>query len=464
MFKKIEIWILYLVILLSILFAIGFGVIVRQEIEGFTKFGAIDISFLSKPAAYIARLPERTLRELLKPNINRINDPWDEKRYFYNQSGFDGYPNKEESYLLLSRYDGDLEEGVVELVDLTNFEILHTWNPDIDAFNGLIEQIDEFKYLNRDDNNRRKTLMHPKLTKDGGLLFGWNSPLRKIDECSNLIFQNTDDIFHHSIEIDNDGNIWAPSHIYPQTLSENKVGRNTWNNAGFLDDAIVKLSTNGEILFQKSVTEIFIENGLEYLIFSVGNLAFNPDPIHLNDIQPVNFDGDYWKKGDVFLSMRHQSMILLYRPLTNEIIWKGTGPFFHQHDVDILDSHRISIFDNNSKIFTDGRTVDGNNKVLIYDFKTDEYSSYLHESFVENDIRTPNQGRSQILPNKDMIVEESFYARLLYFNADGSLKWSHVNRSDNGTIYKVGWSRILYTKKDIEIVNDFINNREVCIE
>ena len=212
------------------------------------------------------------------------------------------------------------------------------------------------------------------------------------------------------------------------------------------------------------MTEIFIENGLEYLIFSVGNLAFNLDPIHLNDIQPVNFDGDHWKKGDVFLSMRHQSMILLYRPSTNEIVWKGTGPFFHQHDVDILDTHRISIFDNNSKIFKDGRTVDGNNKVLIYDFKTNEYSSYLHESFVENDVRTPNQGRSQILPNKDMIVEESFYGRLLYFNADGSLKWSHVNRSDNGTIYKVGWSRILYTEKDIDIVNDFMNNREACIE
>ena len=162
MFKKIEIWILYLVILLSILFAIAFGVIVRQEIEGFTKFGVIDISFISKPAAYIARLPERTLRVMLKPNINRINDPWDEKREFYEQSGFDGVPNTEESYLLLSRYDGDLTEAVVELVDLRNFEILHTWNPDIDAFNDLIEQAGEFKYLNRDSNNKRSMLMHPK--------------------------------------------------------------------------------------------------------------------------------------------------------------------------------------------------------------------------------------------------------------------------------------------------------------
>ena len=181
MFKKVEIWILYLTILFSILFAIGFGVLVRQEIEGITKKGNIDISFLSKPAAYIARLPEQILRILLKPNPLRVNDPWDDGREFFKQDGFDGTPNSEEAYLLLSRYDGDLQEGVVELVDLRNFEILHTQNPDIDAFNDLIEQVDEFKYLNRDGNSKRSMLAHPKLTNNGGLLFGWEKPLRKIE-------------------------------------------------------------------------------------------------------------------------------------------------------------------------------------------------------------------------------------------------------------------------------------------
>ena len=73
-------------------------------------------------------------------------------------------------------------------------------------------------------------------------------------------------------------------------------------------------------------------------------------------------------------------MVLLYRPSTNEIIWKGAGPFFHQHDVDILDNHRISVFNNNSKDFAGSNVVDGHNEVIIYDFKTDEYSSYLKDS------------------------------------------------------------------------------------
>jgi hypothetical protein len=452
MFKKIEIWILYLTILLSILFALGFGFLVRQELIGSNKAG-----WISKTALTLAEIPVN-IKKILKGGLVVADR-------FPNLDGFNGTPNFEETYLLLSKYDGDLGEGVVELVDLRTFEILHTWNPDIDAFNDLVEQTNEFKYLQRDLNNSRHLLYHPVLTKKGDLIFiAQNSPLRKIDACSNLVFQNTHDAFHHSIETDIDGNIWVPSLIYPQSLPIEKVGRdNIWED-GFNDSAIVKLSPNGEILFEKSVSQIFTDNGLEYLLFSVGDSSFNVNPIHLNDIQPVNFDDDFWKKGDIFLSLRHQSIILLYRPESNEIIWKGTGPFFHQHDVDILDNHRISIFNNNSKDFINGDVVDGHNEVNIYDFESNEYSSYLKDSLIENDVRTISEGRSEILTNGDLFIEETNYGRTIYFNADGSLRWTHVNRADNGRVYLVGWSKILYTEEDIKTVNNFLNNRGTCNE
>ena len=186
------------------------------------------------------------------------------------------------------------------------------------------------------------------------------------------------------------------------------------------------------------------------------------DPIHLNDIQPVDFDGEFWKKGDVFLSLRNQSMVLLYRPSTNQIIWKGVGPFFNQHDVDILDDHKIAVFNNNLKIFVDSIVVDGHNEVIIYDFKKDEYSTFLNDSLIKNDVRTKNQGRSEILPNGDLFVEESHYARTLYFNADGFLRWTHVNRANNGKTYTVGWSRILESDEEIKIVKNFLQSRGKC--
>jgi hypothetical protein len=441
MFKKIEIWILYLTILISILFAIGFGALVRQELVGSIKAG-----WISKTALTLAEIPMNINKLLGGPSADLVIED-----RFPSLDGFDGNPNSKESYLLLSRYDGNLQEGVVELIDLTSFKILHTWNPDIDEFNDLVEQVNEFKYLNRDNNNYRNIFLHPKLTNDGELLFGNETPLRNINSCSKLIFQNTNYKKHHSLETDIDGNIWVPAYLYPSGFPIKKVGKK-----GFSDDAVLKLSSDGKILFKKSVPEIFIENGLEYLLFSVGVVEFNRDPIHLNDIQPVNFDGEFWRKGDIFLSLRHQSMVLLYRPSTNKIIWKGVGPFFHQHDIDILDNHRVSIFNNNSKVFESGNIVDGYNEVIIYDFKTDKFSSYLQGSLAENDVRT--------ITNGDLFIEETDYGRTLYFNSDGSLKWTHVNRADNGNIYMVGWSRILYTQKDIQIVNNFLSNIGDCNE
>ena len=451
MFKKIEIWILYLVVLLGIPVTIGFGSVVRHEILGGTKLGRI-----SETSLFLAEIPSKI------KGFSKNKSDFEVRDRYPLLDGFNGTPNSYESYLLLSKYDGNLKEGIVELVDLKTFNVIHSWNPDIDKFNKLVEKVDEFKYLTRDANNSRYLLRHPLLLKDGGLVVQYTSPLIKIDSCSNLIFQNANDKFHHSIEKDAEGNIWVPSHIYPQSLPTEKVGRNIVEEKGFYDDAIVKVSPEGEVLFEKSVSQIFIDNGLEYLLFGVGDIRFTKDPIHLNDIQPVDFDGEFWKKGDVFLSLRHQSMVLLYRPSTNKIIWKGTGLFFHQHDVDILNDHKISVFNNNSKDFARGDVVDGNNEVIIYNFKTNQYSSYLSDSLIKNDVRTITAGRSQILENGDLFVEETNYARSLYFNSDGSLRWTYVNRADNGKTYAVRWSRILYQKEDIQIVKNFLKSKGNC--
>tara|TARA_B100000963_G_C22633785_1_gene676406 strand:+ start:2012 stop:3373 length:1362 start_codon:yes stop_codon:yes gene_type:complete len=450
MFKKIEIWILYFTVIILLLFSLLFGLLVRQELVGSTKLG-----WVSKSALFLAEIPV---------NIKRLLtvDVYVEDR-FPGLKGFSGDSLDYESYILLSRYDVDLHESLVELIDLRNFEILHTWNPDLNLMNKSINTEFEFKYEERDRNENRARIWSPLLTSDGGLVFHlYSSPLRKIDECSKILFENQVDAFRHSIEINEDQELWVPSYLYPQQTAKEKIGRQPLYESGFHDDAITKLNSDGEVIFQKSVSDIFIKNGLEYLLFATGDQRFTYDPIHLNDIQPVNFDTKYWKKGDLFLSFRHQSMVILYRPSTDNIIWIGTGPFFHQHDVDILDDHRISVFNNNSKDFLDGDVVDGNNQVVIYDFSTEKYSLYLNEGLINNDVRTITEGRSQILPNGDLFIEESNYGRTLFFNNNGDLQWTHVNRGVNGNIGRVSWSRILYSERDLRNVKNFLDSKKNC--
>jgi hypothetical protein len=450
MFKKIEIWVLYLVLVFVFISYIIFGAILRRELKGGGPYIPV-ITPLSKVVVFLSEIPHNL--KYMKSHDVRTPNQTRENR-FGSLSGFIGDANEKEKYLLLSRYDGDLKEGVVELVDLKSFDVLHTWNPDINSFFEKVDKVEGgvWEHLMRDNNNDRFRIFHPILFEDGSLLFqGNNTPLIKIDKNSELEWMKDDEFYHHSNEEDIDGNVWVCVRYYPYKIDEKYVGDelNTYS-----DDGIRRISSNGEILFDKSVSEIFIENDMEYLLFST--TGFKKDPIHLNDIQPVEKDTKYWKKGDVFLSFRHQSMVMLYRPKTNEIIWKGIGKFYHQHDVDILDDSRISIFNNNSKNTFSGDIVDGNNRVVIYDFETEKYSYHLEKSLKKEDVRTITEGRSQILPNGDLFIEETNYGRLLYFNSDGSLRWTHVNRSKKGNVYLVQWSRILYENEDIEKVNRFL--------
>ncbi|MDC0931951.1 arylsulfotransferase family protein [Methylophilaceae bacterium] len=432
--------------LLSLLLAIGNGILVRQELVGSSKLGII-----SKTALFLAETPMYMKRMGLFDGSTNYDLIAKENR-FPNVSGFQGSPLEEEFYLLLARYNGDAERSVVELIDLRSFETKKIWRPDIDQINDLVDlSLPQFRALKRDKNVKRYRIIHPFLTEDGGLIFHHQSPLVKIDSQSQLVWQNQEANFHHSLEQDHEGNFWVPTYAFPYQVDKKYVGSKYGN---FDDDAITKVSPEGEILLQKSVTNILLENNEGHILF---DNRFHNDPIHLNDIQPILNDGPYWKRGDIFLSLRTPSMIILYRPSTNKIIWKGRGHFFAQHDVDILDNHRISIFNNNVRAYFDGDEVDGHNKVVVYDFNTDSYSNYFDESLKQHDARTLSAGRSQFIKNNgSLFIEETDHSRLLYFDKNGSLQWEYVNRAEDNYNYLLNWSRILYNQKDINKVHKIL--------
>ena len=211
--------------------------------------------------------------------------------------------------MLLSRFNSELNKFVVELIDLTNFQRLHSWHPDIESLNKLVntEAIEYQNYL-LERNKKRFRIMHPLLGKDGSIVYhGAHTPLIKINFCIELIWMYQVHIFHHSIEKDSNGNIWTSGTSFPFSLQEKLTGPDPSN---FSEDTIYQISPDGEILYNKSIPQIFFENDLDYLLTSIGS-KFLIDPIHVNDIQPVLEDGLFWKKGDLFLSLRHQSMIIL---------------------------------------------------------------------------------------------------------------------------------------------------------
>ena len=425
LYKKIPLWILLLTIVLSVIVAILFGSAVTR----------------SKTALKIASIPE---------NFNFLlrgyNDPGLKIKRFSNKKGLYVYqpPNINE-YLLLSRYDGDLKRSVVELINIKQEKIIYQWLPNLKKLNFNIKN-EKINDLRKDHKLTRYIISHPWLFKNGDLLIhGQWTPLTKIDLCSNIIW-SLDYAFHHSLEKDHQNNFWLPYTLTPSSISAGLHERQGPIQKHFIDDGIMQVSEDGKVLFKKSVMQMFIDNNLQKLIFP-GELSY--DPIHLNDIQPVMFDGPNFKKGDIFLSLRSISIIVLYRPSNNKILWYKKNPWVNQHDVDILNAEQISIFNNKSKvIFNNNQNIydkkmKKNNNILIYDFKKDVVLNKYETLFEKYDIRTPTQGLAEVMKDGSFFVEESDYGRLLKFDSDGKLALEYINRGSNGKLYPLKWFRVV---------------------
>lgn len=430
MFRRLPLWVLLLSWVLCFAVLIFFGALVRSGMRS----GAA-VTGPAKLAVDLASVPSLA-RELL-----RGEQPWESRAGepvlpagFSRDARF-----SDDGFLLISHYSPEQLRNVVDLVRAGDGKLLRRYAPDIAAINRRSAMRTPLLNLERDKSPQRYRMTHPVLMADGGLVFQDMSPLVRVDACGRVAW-TLKGIFHHAVEQDRAGNLWTAMTVLSPSVKH--------VSAEFHEDAVVEISPSGKILSQASVIDILERNGLTRLW---RGRPYSDDPFHLNDVQPVALDGAYWKAGDLFLSFRHLSLIALYRPSTGKILWYRQGPWSLQHDVNILDDHRITVFDNNAGA---GASSDGgkvgeadfvqdHNRLLTYDFATDAIASPFEQAFAQQRIHTVTEGRGQVLKNGDLFVEETNFGRLLRLDPQGRVRWRYISADTKGARYILGWSRYL---------------------
>ncbi len=149
------------------------------------------------------------------------------------------------------------------------------------------------------------------------------------------------------------------------------------------------------------------------------------------------------RAGDVILSLRNLSTVLLFRPSTGEVVWLATGPWLNQHDVNLLPDGRYSVFGND--MVRVGRrfvTTDGVSDIYIYDPATGAIEQPYRETFRDLNALTETAGRSRILDNGDAFAEIHDAAQLVRISAD-TVRWVFVNGVTDETVGLVHWARYL---------------------
>jgi len=399
------------------------------------------LAILAKSIAEYPSALKRSINSLFSDS--ETSDPFLVESFNLNSAGgwqFSAKGFKENlGYLLLSKYDGDLKRSTIELWDMKQKRLLCTYpDPPIEDLwaRTKLKSIVDFR---TDSSRHRLQLYAPLMLSDGSLLSQGYSPLIKYDSNSKTwkIF-NDDLLYHHSIEQDSDGFIWVP-------YRDEAFNKQYSISSRYWIDGIAKLDKSGRLLYKENLYNIFKTNKLDFLITSRGVIP--EDPYHLNDIQPVLKSTQYWKKGDLFLSIRNLSLIALYRPSTKRIIWYKQDGFIHQHDISITSPSKILLFDNNApSSFSSNKLKFQVNSIISYDFATNTSTKVSPDLFSRHLISTATAGRVLSLPNNNFFIEESAKGRIFYFNAKDNISPLAIynNISKNKRLrYVLNWSRPL---------------------
>lgn len=335
----------------------------------------------------------------------------------------------QQGYFLISAYDVENSVATVFLYDLKSLELVKEWVPNI---RDLLQRVSDSYTPTNEDQPQNFRTQHPILTNDGGVIFSSGEGLLvKLDQNSDIEW-HIERHFHHSIEHGLQQNQYIS-----QIIVTDPVRLPNGNEVQPLrNDGYVVFSDDGEILEERSVAQILIDNGYIGLLFGT---SWESDRLHLNDAEYINYTDNFVRQGDLMLSIRHLSTVLLYRPSQNKVVWLKTGPFLNQHDIDYLGDGKFSIFGNDNVFFGDKRLVYESSAVYVYDMERDVV---MRETDLTNaDIAINSAGRLQVLSNGNYFIDDT--KRALLLSPEGKVLLSYSHEAGSSNVGAMHWSRYL---------------------
>lgn len=406
LFKKIEAWILVLVLVLVLLAGWLFSAVAVSATRGSDTYGS-----LGKAARTLAELPNQAGRILFSTSQDKTRSALPDAIALNQFDPASTTPNPNNHlFTQYTKSNGQIE-GLV-LKEFATGQIRARWKTDSEVV--AISDFDDTLITMgaRGDQDSTETLA--KTNRDGKQL--WRLAIAS----------------HHSVHVDSDGFIYTPIR---NDAYDGVAARLLQSRRPYRDDGYAVISPDGQVVDSGSATEILLKNGLGHYLFGVGALEW--DAIHLNSVKPAPRNTEHYQTGDLLISMRHLSMVLLVRPGNQEIVWYQIGPWTNQHDADFLPDGRISVFGNDvasshvNRVKTKAPLISGHNQIYVYDFASDQTSTPYADFMAKVGLATVTGGTHLITGNGDLQVY--FYNRgilSLFEKATGKVR--HVNLMRDG--------------------------------
>lgn len=355
------------------------------------SFTAFAVRHIHHPALAAIRTPLLTLADLpvelfrhLKSGLetSRASIPksvrskrfWDEvegAEYYYSKAGYI-FHTKEDSPLFDTKIEGNVlrvfwEEGIV--------------------YSYYEQSFRKFR--------RRET--------DGALEQIWSFEAPYAHHLQGVHVDDTGRIYYPLYFPENIGNEkpnGALKKQYATVLKEDQAPPYDKTFDQYRDDGFGIISPDGKLLYSESLTAIFEASDMAAYIHGSG---LEVDPFHLNSVYPAASGVGLVQTGDLLLSLRHMSMVLVYRPSEKLVVLYKVGPWANQHSAKFDEDGNIYLFDNNliESAYRRRREKDPDalsNRVLRFDPQTGFVTEIVGCSR-PNDVQTATGGSVEISGN-----------------------------------------------------------------
>ncbi len=416
-------------LILFIAFLSVFGWMVKHVTKGDKNFG-----FLNKPLKELSGFPD-----LFKQSVKEVKGL--PGTFLKTIKGYESVNKLSVDAKALIAYSNEDKNRTIDLYNFRTERSEHQW------------------YVDMSGRGEHERIQAPIMYEDSSLIYSVNqtSGFRRIDKDSKLIWEQDSIVSHHSLEIDQNGDVWGCT--YPREIGQYIIFKNFYvvesDTIWFIENSITHIDHHtGQILYNKSFSEILLENDLTYLIVKSGN---SEDPLHMNDVQPALKTTKWYNQGDLFISSRNLSCILHYRPETGKVIRVLEGPFVCQHDVDFLNDSTLLFFNNNNGVYN-GRGIrnihvprspvpnsfgKNHSQLITFSLITGEYTAIHEEAMRENNIFSRTEGLQERYENGLMFVEEQNSGEFWILDGDSVVYNNVLNSHHEGYHHLPNWTRIV---------------------